>query len=594
MAIETPPMPIRAALAEIYTHASKARRRQFYLVLALMLVGSLSELATIGSVIPFLALLSEGAPPAYLSWPAELLGSRPALTAGFLFVGFALFSGAIRLALTWVTQDFIYKLGHELALEVQRRILSQPYGFHIERNTSSLISGIDLVEVLVFEILLALIQTFIAAFIATVILAGLIYIDPPTAIIAVAAFSLIYLFVLAVTARRLAANSAVVGTGYRERFKIVQESLGGIRDVIIDNSQAMHLAMFDRVDSRLARARATTAFMAAAPRYLIETVGMVVIAALALFVSGREHGIAQALPFLGAVALGAQRLLPLAHSIYTGWSTVAGNRSIVGQVIELLRLPMEQAPAVTSPPMEFGRRIAIENVSFAYAGRKRTTLEDVSLSIPYGAILAVIGPTGSGKSTLLDLLMGLLQPDSGRILVDDMPLGPALQRQWQRSIAHVPQSIFLADSTISRNIALSRPGAAEDRERIADAARKAQLHEFIMSLPAGYETLVGERGIRLSGGQRQRLGIARAIYKNAPVLVLDEATSALDELTEDRVMTALRELGREGRTIVIVAHRLSTIRHCELVARMDGGRLVEFGSHSEVLERETRQDATRF
>jgi ATP-binding cassette subfamily B protein len=584
-------MPIGAALAEIHAHASSARRRQFYLVLALMLVGSLSELATIGSVIPFLALLSEGSAPAYLTWPAGLLGSRPVLTATLLFVGFALFSGAARLALTWVTQDFIYKLGHELALEVQRRILSQPYGFHIERNTSSLISGLDLVEVFVFEILLPLIQTFIAGFIAAVILAGLIYIDPPTAIIATVAFSLIYLLVTVVTARRLAANSAVVGTGYRERFKIVQESLGGIRDVIIDNSQTMHLAMFDRVDTRLARARATTAFMAAAPRYLIETVGMVVIAALAVLVAGREHGIAQALPFLGAVALGAQRLLPLAHSIYTGWSTVAGNRSIVGQVIELLRLPLEEGPASPPPPLQFRRRIALEDVGFAYAGRKRTILEDVSLSIPHGAMLAVIGPTGSGKSTLLDLLMGLLQPDSGRILIDDIPLGPAVQRQWHRSIAHVPQSIFLADSTIARNIALGRPDSAEDPERIADAARKAQLHAFIASLPAGYETVVGERGIRLSGGQRQRLGIARAIYKNSPVLILDEATSALDELTEKRVMAALDALRREGRTIVVVAHRLSTIRHCELIARMDGGRLVEFGPRSEVLEGEARHDA---
>jgi ATP-binding cassette subfamily B protein len=576
MALAQPPMPLASALAEIYAHASKARRRQFYLVLSLMLVGSLAELATIGSVIPFIALLTNGGTPAYLARPAALLGASPVLTAAFLFAAFALCSGAARLALSWVTQDFIHKLGHDLALEVQRRILAQSYSFHIERNTSSLIAGLTLVEVLMFEALLPLMQTVIAAFIATVILAGLISIDPATAIVATVAFALIYLIVSAVTARRLAANSAVIGTDYRERFKLVQESLGGIRDVIIDHSQAMHLTMFDSVNSRLAQARANTAFMTAAPRYLIETAGMLVIAALALFISGREHGISAALPLLGAVALGAQRLLPLAHTVYAGWSTLAGNRSAVGQVVELLRLPIERRPPALAP-LDLRQQIAFEDVSFAYSGRDRTALENISFSIPRGSMIGIIGPTGSGKSTLLDLLMGLLQPHSGTILVDDVPLDPAVQQQWHRSIAHVPQSIFLADLTIARNIALSRPDTAPNRERIVESAKKAQLHDFIESLPAGYETLIGERGIRLSGGQRQRLGIARAIYKDAPVLVLDEATSALDELTEAAVIAALQELRGEGRTVIIVAHRQSTIRHCDLVARLDHGRLVEFG-----------------
>jgi len=188
----------------------------------------------------------------------------------------------------------------------------------------------------------------------------------------------------------------------------------------------------------------------------------------------------------------------------------------------------------------------------------------------------VTGPTGSGKSTLVDVLMGLLPADEGRVLIDDVPLGPDTGQRWYRSIAHVPQAIFLTDSAISRNIALSLPGAPIDQDRIVDAAKKAQLHEFISSLPAGYDTVVGERGVRLSGGQRQRLGIARAIYKDAPIIVLDEATSALDEETERAVMAALEALRQDGRTVIIVAHRLSTIGHCDLVARLDHGRIVDF------------------
>jgi ABC-type multidrug transport system fused ATPase/permease subunit len=197
-------------------------------------------------------------------------------------------------------------------------------------------------------------------------------------------------------------------------------------------------------------------------------------------------------------------------------------------------------------------------------------------------MLAVTGPTGSGKSTLVDVLMGLLSPDAGRVLIDDVPLTAETQGQWHRTVAHVPQSIFLADASIARNISLSLPDRSADPAKVLEAAKKAQLHDFIASLPTGYDTYVGERGVRLSGGQRQRLGIARAIYKNAPIFVLDEATSALDEVTESAIMAALEELRREGRTVIIVAHRDSTIRACDLVARLDHGRVVDGDPVAEV------------
>jgi len=201
-------------------------------------------------------------------------------------------------------------------------------------------------------------------------------------------------------------------------------------------------------------------------------------------------------------------------------------------------------------------------------------------------MFALVGPTGSGKSTLVDVLMGLLPPDSGRIVLDDLVMTEASWRQWHRSIAHVPQSIYLTDSTIAQNIALSLPDDPPDPRRIVDSAKRSQLHDFVQSLPDGYETRVGERGVRLSGGQRQRLGIARAIYKNAPVLVLDEVTNALDDSTERSVISALDELRRDGRTIIIVAHRLSTICHCDTIARLEDGRLVQFGPSDDVLGQE--------
>jgi ABC-type multidrug transport system fused ATPase/permease subunit len=246
-------------------------------------------------------------------------------------------------------------------------------------------------------------------------------------------------------------------------------------------------------------------------------------------------------------------------------------------------VPEESLNAEDVRSLPLRDRIRVENVSFAYPSRPRPALHKVSLDIRRGSRLALIGRTGSGKSTLADLLMGLLEPTSGRILVDDEPLTIESRRRWQRSIAHVPQTIFLADTSIARNIAFGIATEDVDMLRVIDSSKKAQLHDFVTSLTEQYETHVGERGVRLSGGQRQRLGIARAIYKEAPVLVLDEATSALDDATEAAVMKALDVLGEEGRTIIIIAHRLSSVARCDLVARLENGHLVELGSHAEIL-----------
>jgi ABC-type multidrug transport system fused ATPase/permease subunit len=283
-----------------------------------------------------------------------------------------------------------------------------------------------------------------------------------------------------------------------------------------------------------------------------------------------------ALPFLGALALGAQRLLPLVQTVYNGWSSGAGNRSIIGQVVELLTLPDDNESANQWTPLPFGRQISFENVSFSYSSRPGSpALKKLTFVIPRGSMVAVTGKTGAGKSTLADLLMALLEPDAGEIKVDGTRLTRQNARAWQRNIAHVPQSIFLADTTIAANIALGLPQEPTNRQRVREAAAKAQLDEFVQSLPNGYETIIGERGIRLSGGQRQRLGLARALYKNTPLLVLDEATSALDEATEQAVFKELEQLRKDGRTMIIIAHRVSTIAHCDLILNLHDGRVVD-------------------
>ena len=576
-----------AGLREIHARMSRGRRRQLLVVLLLMLAGAVAELGTIGAVVPLLGLLASAGGGQDRIWifgiPRALSGLDPLLVAASLFILLAVAAGLIRLQLARSSRRFVFGLGHELAVEIQRRVLLQPFSFHDHRNSSALLNAMHKTETSVLNVLLPLMHAATSAIIGVCVIALLLVVAPLITLIVGTAFVATYALISRASRKRLADNSEILEHAYDDRLQVVQESLGGIRDVILDDAQDMYLREFAAHDAKVAEARATTEFIGLAPHYIIEMAGMVAIAAVAVVAARQNGGIIVALPMLGALALGAQRLLPLVQQIYSGWSTLEGQRSVFGQVIELLQLPVSEVQESPAAALELRNSIRLDGVSFTYPTRRRAALQGVDLEIPRGTILALVGPTGSGKSTLVDVLLGLLQPGAGRVLIDDVPLTEARHRQWHRSVAHVPQSIFLADSTIARNIALSLPRDAPDERRIVDAAKTAQLHDFIISLPAGYETLVGERGIRLSGGQRQRLGIARAIYKDTPLLILDEATSALDDLTEAAVIAALERLRIEGRTIIIIAHRMSTIRHCDLIARLEQGKLVHIGSFAEVM-----------
>ncbi|MDA0226235.1 MAG: ABC transporter ATP-binding protein [Proteobacteria bacterium] len=308
---------------------------------------------------------------------------------------------------------------------------------------------------------------------------------------------------------------------------------------------------------------------------------MVLIALLAYYLIS-TGGVVAAIPTLGALALGAQRLMPLLQQTYQGWVYVAGNRLLLRDVAVLLQQPVSPDTQVDVTPMSFEREIVLDHVSFRYLPAAPLVLDDVSLVIPSGARVGLTGPTGSGKSTLMDVLMGLLEPASGRISVDGQALTVAARLAWQHNIAHVPQAIFLLDASFSENIAFGVDAARIDLARVQAAARQAQIAEFIESGAMGYEGLVGERGVRLSGGQRQRIGIARALYKQAKVLVFDEATSALDDDTEAAVMQAINGLGRD-LTIVLIAHRVSTLQGCDIIHRLDQGRVAFSGGYEALL-----------
>lgn len=580
----------KGLLVRLWFHLSPRRRGQFFLLLGLMLFSAFAEVVSLGAVLPFLGILT--APERVYAYPgvasaAQSLGFGSAdqllfpITVAFAIA--AIVAGAARIALLWVSTRLAFASGADLSLDIYRRTLYQPYQVHIARNSSEVISGITTKVATAVSVLSQVLTLISSVVLMAAITVALIAIDPQIALVSSVAFGGAYGVLSWLSRRRLRRNSQQIATEQTQVVKALQEGLGGIRDVLLDGTQPVYCAAFSRASQRLRHAQGNNLFLAGSPRFAMESLGMVLIAALAYGLSGRPGGLSTALPVLGALALGAQRLLPALQQAYNAWATIRGSQASLHEAIRLLDQPVPAEFLSPIPqPLRFQQAISFERVGFRYSPDVPWVLKGLTLEIPKGAKVAFVGSTGSGKSTTLDLLMGLINPGEGRFLVDGQPLSPNQVRAWQRTIAHVPQSIFLADATVAQNIALGVPPAEINLERVRHAAAQAHIAEFIEAHPEGYNAMVGERGVRLSGGQRQRIGIARALYKEADVLVFDEATSALDNTTEQAVMEAIQGLGRH-LTIILIAHRLTTVKACDTIFELEGGRVVAQGSYDELL-----------
>ena len=565
------------ALSQILKQMSRHRRVQLNLLIALLLISALVELIAIAAVVPFLSLLSGsetlGSLQPLFGWIGAANTSDRRLTATLLFGTAVLSAALLRIALAWMTQSFSFGLGHDLGMAIQARILHQSYAFHTSRNSADLIAAHEKVFAFIHGVVLPVLTGVTAGVTSAFIIAILAYIDPLAASIAAASMALVYIGITRITRERLHRYGSIINSAHNRRVKAVQESIGGIRDVLIDHSQQAHLDHFAGISRDYSRAEIRAAFLSSTPRFAVEGIGLVLIALLALMISSRSGGFAAALPVLGAIALSAQRLLPLLQQVYYGWAQARTGTPVATDLAALLELTIPRSDAVEPAP-PFRHAIRLDKVGFRYAGRKDCALQDIDLTIERGARMALVGPSGSGKSTLADLVMGLLDATTGAISVDGKRLDVGSRSGWQAQIAHVPQSIFLADASIEQNIAFGRPEADVDRERVRWAAAIAQAADFIAALPEGYASLLGERGVRLSGGQRQRIGIARALYKQAPVLILDEATSALDRETEAAILERIDAMEDEV-SLILIAHRSATVGQCETVVRLDRGTIAD-------------------
>jgi ATP-binding cassette, subfamily B, bacterial PglK len=578
-------------LKRLWHHLSKRRATQLVLLLLLMIITSILEVVSLGAVLPFLSVLTapeqifqhEYAQPLIsalsLREPIQLI-----LPITILFIIAALVAGIVRLLLIYVMTRLSYAIGADLSINIYRRTLYQPYATHVARNSSEVINGIiTKTNTVIIHILTPILILASSIFILIGIVAVLFVIDVGVALSASIGFGLLYWLVINYTKNHLKNNSQIIADQSTQMLKSLQEGLGGVRDVLIDGTQKFYCQLYRDADLPLRRATGNNLFISTSPKYIMEAIGMTLIAGFAYILTQQQDGMVTAIPVLGALALGAQKLLPVLQQAYSSYSIIKGAKSSFEDTLCLLD---QSLPEYTNQPtpkaIQFDKEIKLTNLSFRYSQESPWVLKNINLSLKKGSRIGFIGSTGSGKSTLLDIIMGLLPPTEGDLFIDQQPINDKSRRSWQMNIAHVPQNIYLSDSSIEENIAFGVSKDKIDRQRVRKAAQQAQISQLIEQWQEGYQTFVGERGVRLSGGQRQRIGVARALYKKASVLIFDEATSALDNETEREVMEAIKDLDGEI-TVLIIAHRLTTLRDCDKVVKLGNNHVLSIGSYQEMV-----------
>ena len=571
---------MRDSINKLWPFLKPVRKKQILFLFILMITSSIFEVVSIGSVVPFLGILlspeqvlnNDIAGPILLYF--NLVNSDELINVfSSLFIIAALISGFSRFMLLFLQKRIGHGIGSDLSHDVFRKTLYQPYKTFLDMNSSELIAGISTkISVVTGSVLIPTLQLISSIFVITSILLILLILDPYLSIFTFLTFGLIYSSILFLTRKQIKNNSKKISISSESLIKVIQESLGGIRDILIDGTQDQYCGIYKKYDSPLRKSKANTEIISGMPKFFIETLGIVLIAIVALNFSKTENGLIDAIPVLGALAIGAQRLLPVIQQVYASITMIKGENDSFNDIINLLNQPLPSYLFNQNQNLNFKDNIEFKDLFFKYDDSSEWIFNNLNFKIRKGSRIGLVGTTGSGKSTFLDLCMGLLLSSKGSILVDDVQINSENFRSWQSNLSHVPQSIFLSDASLTENIAFGVPSEKVDIEKVKRAAKQAQVYDLIESLPAKFNTRVGERGIKFSGGQRQRIGIARALYKDSDFIIFDEATSALDNETEIKVMNSINSLDR-NITFLLVAHRLSSLKGCDIIIEIQQGEI---------------------
>lgn len=581
-------------LGQVYDLARPYGRKKLAFVFGVVFLQGVFQVIGVTSIFPFLALASDpsqvresGIGASVLAWLPEMSDRGLLIGAGLFSIAMLFLANGLLLLGEVVRLRYAEGLGHWLRQRLLTQMVTNPYGYFLQRNTGELLKkAVGDVQSMIRGVLLPALDSASRILTVLLLLITLLIIDPLIACAATLGLGGFYVAVFSILKHRRFHHSNRMKDANRGAMREAQQLLAGIKPVKVHQSEAAFLTRYRRHSAEQAVLRKWMPVYQNTPRYLIEPLAFGGMIAMVVVLTARGDNLTTLLPKLGVMALAAYRLLPNLQMVYASLSGISMNRHTVEEVheefYEATVLSTEIIGGSKPEPLAWSQALNVENLTFSYPGTATPLFSGLSLDIRKNQFVALVGCTGSGKSTLVDLLLGLHTPDEGTIRVDETVLNGETLSAWRASLGYVPQEIFLLDDTIAANIAFGVSANAINPKRVAEVAHIAQIAEFIETeLPGGYQSRVGERGVRLSGGQRQRIGLARALYHNPSTLVLDEATSALDDTTESALMEAIEALHGEI-TLIVIAHRLSTIQRADRVFVLDHGQIVRSGTFEQV------------
>ena len=594
------------SLKKLYFEFSKQEKRRLLLLALLIIVTALVQVVGIASIFPFISVAADPdvvETNIYLheiKTLFEIENNRHFIVVLGVFVLLTLILTNVFLAFsTWVTMRFVVTANNTLALRLLQRYLSENYLFHLKRNSAELLKNLTTeTNRVVNGGIMSAINVVSKGFTALCILTFLILIDPMVAFIVGSVLGFSYTLIYWSIRLKLSRIGIIVTQLFSDRMRYINESLGGIKELKVLGREQYYLKQFRQVSEEIIKHQVFNRAAVDLPKYLLETIAFGGILSMAMYLVAVRDDAQNVLPMISLYALAGYRLMPALQGIFLSTATLKHDIAAVDLFYNDIRgtgnLPFNDTydERASEQALPLNKDLVLKDICFHYPGATKNAVSHLSLDIKANTSIGIVGTSGSGKSTLVDILLGLLQPQQGDISIDGEVLTEANLGAWQNNIGYVPQVIFLADSTVSENIAFGIPSDDIDQKAVENAAKMANLHSFIANeLEQGYETIVGERGIRLSGGQRQRIGIARALYHNPSVLVLDEATSALDTPTEQAVMEAVYNLAHK-KTIIMIAHRISTVKNCDYLLWLEDGRVKAKGCYDELVC--SNKDFSRF
>lgn len=588
-------------LKELFQLLTPVQRRKFYVLQILVVLMAIMELVGIASIGPFMALVAD-----INLIETNSLYKQLYLTSGisnptdFLFLaGLAVLlmlglASVISILTTWRLSLYSMQVGTEIADRLYEHYLQQNWLFHSTGSSAQLTKQVATeAQRVMHSLIVPAMQLNSRLVLAVIISAAVISYNPLIALVGLLMFGTGYVVIYQLIRKRLIANGANISSTSTQRFRLMNEGFGGIKDILILGRNKHFIEQFHQEGKTLARAQGTTSAFSQVPRYFMELLAFGAMISLVLVLLKLENGeLSKVLPVLAVYALAGFKLLPALQQIYGSITTIKGGIA----AFESIKPDLVASQTTTSKPSQNNTQNAantldisqakilkLNQVTFTYPNKHQPALDNISMQIPINATIGLVGESGSGKSTTIDLILGLLQPAQGKLYLDAQEINASNLREWQQHIGFVPQSIYLSEGSIAENIAFGLSPEEINLEQVKQAAKLAHLDELIASLDKGLDTKVGERGVQLSGGQRQRIGIARALYNQASVLVFDEATSALDGITEKIIMDAIHELSGK-KTIIMIAHRLKTVQQCDIIYMMDKGKVVAQGTYNQLLE----------